>query len=122
MRPYWRRKGEDSAEIFRAAEREYRDITARCEAFKKIVEYLTAVGRAAYATLGSLSYRQCLATHALCVDLDGTPLHMSEENFPNSNIATVDVTYPAAPFFSLYNPTLPKAQVQPILEYAQTNR
>lgn len=123
VRPYWRRNGATFAETLRTAEREYGVIMSRCATFDaQVTADLTAVGGAAYATIGNLSYRQCLAAHALCVDLDGTPLHMSKENFSNGCIATVDVTYPAAPFFLLYNPTLLKAQVQPILDYAQTNR
>ncbi len=123
VRPYWRRDGATFAEVLRSADREYAAIAKRCAQFDaQVVADLTRVGGTEYAQIGSLSYRQSLAAHALCVDLDGTLLHMSKENFSNGCIATVDVTYPAAPFFLHYNPTLLKAQVQPILDYAQTSR
>lgn len=123
VRPYWRRDGLRFAELLRTAEREYTDVSRRCaEADARIMADLTRVGGEEYARIGALSWRQGLAAHALCVDLDGTVLHMSKENFSNGCIATVDVTYPAAPFYLLYNPTLLKAQVQPILDYALSSR
>jgi len=123
VRPYWRRNGQTFAALLRTAETEYEAIIGRCAAFDaKVVADLTRVGGAEYARIGCLSYRQGLAAHGLAADLDGTPLHLSKENFSNGCIATVDVTYPGAPFFLLYSPELLKAQVRPILEYAQTTR
>lgn len=123
VRPYWRRNGQTFATLLRTAEAEYQAIIESCVVFDaKVVADLTRVGGAAYARIGCLAYRQGLAAHGLAVDLDGTPLHLSKENFSNGCIATVDVTYPGAPFFLLYSPELLKAQIRPILEYAQSTR
>ena len=72
--------------------------------------------------LAALAYRQTLAAHKLVADLDGTPLLFSKENFSNGCIATVDVTYPSSPFFLLFNPTLLRAMLTPMMEYASLPR
>jgi hypothetical protein len=107
------------AELLVRAEAERPKILARCKAFDaNLVRKLTSAGGAKYAQLCALAYRQGIAAHKLAIDHDGTPLFFSKENFSNGCIDTVDVTYPSAPFFTLFSPALLKAQIQPILDYA----
>ena len=123
VRPYWRRDGMEVAELLQTAVRDYEPLSARCRAFDvEIMADLTVTGGNKYAALCALAFRQCIAAHKLAVDYDGTPLFLSKENFSNGCIATVDVTYPSAPFFLLFNPELLRAMLTPILDYAGTKR
>jgi hypothetical protein len=123
LRPYWRRGGAGAADLLRDAARDYAAVAEKCRAFdEELLADLRTAGGPAYAELGALAYRQTLAAHKLAADLDGAPLHFSKENFSNGCIATVDVTYPASPFFLLFSPALLRAQLVPILEYARLPR
>lgn len=123
LRPYWRRNGADAGEMLRAAVREYPALKERSRQFdEKLMADLTNAGGADYAKLAALAFRQTVAAHKLTVDFDGTPLYFSKENFSNGCIATVDVTYPSAPFFLVFNPELLRAQITPIMEYARSGR
>ncbi|MBV9848092.1 MAG: DUF4965 domain-containing protein [Armatimonadetes bacterium] len=122
-RPYWRRQDTDAGALLHTAARDYPALMQRCRAFDdELMADLAQVGGDKYAQICALAFRQCIAAHKLAVDYDGTPLFLSKENFSNGCIATVDVTYPSAPFFLLFNPTLLRAMLTPILDYALSPR
>jgi hypothetical protein len=77
-----------------------------------------AAGGEKHARLCELAYRQVMGAHSLVADADGTMLMFSKENSSNGCMGTVDVTFPAAPFFLVENPALLAAQLRPILTYA----
>ncbi|HEV8379109.1 MAG TPA: DUF4965 domain-containing protein, partial [Tepidisphaeraceae bacterium] len=123
LKPWWRRWGNHPPAALADAEREYKAIHDRCEKFdKELMADLKKIGGDNYERIASLAFRQAIAAHKLVYGIDGTPLFFSKENFSNGCIATVDVTYPSAPMFLLFNPTLLKGMTTPILEYAQTDR
>lgn len=123
LRPYWSRNGEAAIGLIETAWAERATIMARVAAFdSSLISELVASGGEVYARLGTLAYRQCLAAHLLVADFDGTLLHFSKENSSNGSMATVDVTYPAAPFFLHFNPALLRAQLWPVLDYAASGR
>jgi hypothetical protein len=123
LRPYWRRNGMDAVGMLRAAALEHDKLAARAVAFDQaLTSDLVSAGGPEYAALSIAAYRQTLAAHKIAADLDGSPVCMSKENFSNGSIDTVDVLYPAAPFFLLLNPKLLEAQMIPILDYAQMPR
>lgn len=123
LRPYWRRKGATAADLLVSAVRDYGDLAERSRRFdEELMADLRRAGGDQYALLAALAYRQTLAAHKLTADADGTPLLFSKENFSNGCIATVDVSYPSAPFFMLFNTRLLKAMIQPILDYASMER
>ena len=120
---YWRRNGMSIATVLQAAERDETALRERSEVFdRSIVTDLTNAGGAEYAQLAILAYQQALGAHKLVADIDGTPLLFSKENFSNGCIDTVDVTYPTAPIFLLFNPRLLEASLRPIMEYASLPR
>jgi hypothetical protein len=106
-------------DLLRAALADYASLEEKARAFDRdLMADLTHAGGEKYAQLAALAYRQTIAAHKLAADFDNTPLFFSKENFSNGSIDTVDVTYPSSPFFLLFNPTLLKAQLEPILVYA----
>lgn len=123
LRPFWRRAGLDAPGLLEAAEHDYPSLSKRGAAFdKSLMADLTRAGGVQYAQLCALVYRQCLAAHGLAADAEGRPLLFPKENFSNGCISTVDVLYPSAPFFLFFNTDLLRAQLTPILDYAQSPR
>jgi hypothetical protein len=89
---------------------------------RAFVERAKAVGGERYANLVTLAFRQVMAGHKIVADWDGTPLMFSKENTSNGCIATVDVIYPACPFFLYHNPEMLRAQLRPLMQYAASPR
>lgn len=123
LRPYWRANGAEAIDMLRSALTQYETLDKRADEFDhELMSDLTRVGGEEYARLCALAFPQTVAAHKLAADLDGTPLYFSKENFSNGSIDTVDVTYPSAPFFLLFNTRLLEAQLKPILDYANLPR
>ena len=119
---YWNRDGKDIREAIAEAASEQADMLAACRGFSE--ELFRDAERAAngeYAEMLSLAYRQVIAAHKLAVDENGENLFVSKECFSNGCAATVDVTYPSAPLFLLYNVELLKGMLRPVFAYAQSD-
>ena len=118
---YWRRDGKTVEEAIAEAAEEYDTLLARCNALSdKIKNDAIEKGGEKYAELLLLAVRQVMAAHKLVVDKNGNNIYISKECFSNGCAATVDVTYPSAPMFLLYNPELLKAMLRPIMDYTKT--
>ncbi|MFZ4507274.1 MAG: glutaminase domain-containing protein [Fimbriimonas sp.] len=123
LEPYWRRGGRDVSALLKTVFDEERAIATKCDAFDtQLIGKLRRTGGEDYVHIGSLAYRQCIAGHTIVQDLDGDLLMFSKENFSNGCIGTVDVTFPASPFFLLFSPEMLEAQIRPICEYAESPR
>lgn len=123
LRPYWRRGGMDATGLLEAAERDYPTLQARCLTFDHdLMADLRKVGGPRYAALCALAYRQTLAGCGLAADSNGQPLLFPKENTSNGCIGTVDVIYPMLPQFLFFNPTLARAALVPVLDYAASPR
>ena len=122
LQPYWRRNGMSIDELLAVSETQYKQLTNKCNQFDEQLENdARQAGGVHYAKMCELVYRQCLGAHKLVIDGNNTPLYFSKECFSNGCIATVDVTYPTAPFFLYFNRTLLKGQLIPIFTYAASD-
>jgi hypothetical protein len=120
---FWKKKFTGIEELLRVAESEYASIDKRCSNYDlSLLSKAESLGGKEYATICALAYRQCMAAHKVVKDENGEPLCFSKENFSNGSMGTVDVFYPASPFFLYLNPTLIKAQTTPIFEYAESGK
>lgn len=118
LKAYWHTKGISIEEAINEAFRESDEMLAKCHEFSaKIIADANRVGGEKYADLLTLAYRQVIAAHKLVVDENGENLFISKECFSNGCAATVDVTYPSAPLFLLYNTELLKGMLRPIFKY-----
>jgi hypothetical protein len=123
LKPYWRRTGWEGEDLLRAAAHDYHVLVDQCNAFDgELMHDLRKAGGQKYAEICALAYRQCFAANKIVADAHGQPLMFPKENFSNGCIGTVDVIYPMAPQFLLFNPSLAKAMLVPILDYAASAR
>lgn len=119
LNAYWKKDGKTIEQAILEASEEYDTLLARCNAFSdKIKKDAVSKGSEKYAELLLLSVRQIMAAHKLVVDKEGNNLYISKECYSNGCAATVDVTYPSAPIFLLYNTELLKSMLRPIMHYA----
>lgn len=123
LKPYWRRNGADAAELLKTSASQYNALIRRCAVFdNELMATLRKAGGEEYARICALAYRQCCAANKVVADDNGQPLMFPKENFSNGCIATVDVIYPMAPQFLLFSPSLTKAMLVPIMDYAASPR
>ena len=119
LRPLWYKSAGSALGLIERAWDERESLLGRGDRFDAdLWQEAEASGGAVYAQLVSLAFRQCLGGHALVRDHDGRLLHFSKENSSNGCMGTVDVLYPASPFFLLFNSSLLEAQLEPILALA----
>ncbi len=121
---YWAHDGQVSIfQAFKKFNAEYNSIMARCRQFDKtIYDDGMAAGGKQYAEILSGSYRHVMAAHKLFQDDEGNLLWFSKENNSNGCVNTVDLTYPEAPLFLVYNPELQKAMMTSIFDYSLSGR
>ncbi len=119
LQAYWKKDGQTIEQAISQAVNEYDELLRKCTDFSnKIKADAIKSGGEEYAELLLLSYRQVMAAHKLVVDKEGNNLYISKECFSNGCAATVDVTYPSAPLYLLYNPELLKGMLRPVFHYA----
>ncbi|MDR3366801.1 MAG: DUF4965 domain-containing protein [Prevotellaceae bacterium] len=124
LRPYWNRSGKENiVSQFGKANREYDKVVAACSRFDaELMQKAAEAGGKEYAELCALAYRQAIAAHKLVEAPNGDLLFLSKENFSNGSIGTVDITFPSAPLFLLYNPELCKGLLNHIFYYSESGK
>ena len=119
MESYWKNETDSFEELLKRCWTEHDDVSARCADFdSRLKADALKAGGEPYARLVSLLYRQIIGAHHLTRDEGGHPLLFSRENASNSSVDTVDVSFPASPFFLFHSTGLLKSLLVPILNYA----
>ena len=124
LKGWWTKGGTVTInDALQSAEAEHEQVVNRCAEFdNNLWNAALEAGGKNYADLCVLAFRQSIAAHKLVKDKKGNILFFSKENFSNGSIGTVDVTYPSAPLFLLYNPNLLKGMLNPIFYYSESGK
>ncbi len=122
--PWWKNDPSQTIEKqLNLAWDDYKKVITECNSFdKSLYDRATKAGGKAYADLCALAYRQSIAAHKLVKSPEGEILFLSKENYSNGCINTVDVTYPPAPLYLVYNPDLLKGMLNGIFYYSESGK
>lgn len=123
LKPWWKKNGATIEKEMENASNDYQAVIAKCDSANNTV-YNDAVkaGGEEYGKLCVMAYRQAISAHKLLKSPKGEILFLSKENFSNGSINTVDITYPSAPLFLVYNPDLLKGMLNGIFEFSETGK
>jgi hypothetical protein len=124
LMPYWKQKGKVTIEkALTDASMQYATVMQQCDQFNmNLYKAADNAGGKDYAKLCVLAYRQSIAAHSITKSPQGEILFLSKENFSNGSINTVDVTYPSAPLYILYNPHLMEGMLNGIFYYSESGQ
>jgi hypothetical protein len=124
LRPWWNPDGRYRIEnAMHGAFLDYNAVVKKCTAFDATMRTdAVKAGGEKYAELLAVAYRQSIAAHQLVKTKLGELLFLSKENYSNGSINTVDITYPSAPLFLLYNPDLLKGMLNGIFYYSESGK
>ena len=124
LEPWWKNDPGQAIETqLHKANTDYKKVMEECAAFdSKMYADAKAAGGEEYAKLCEMAYRQSIAAHKLVKSSQGEILFLSKENYSNGSINTVDVTYPSAPLFLVYNPDLLKGMLNGIFYYSESGK
>lgn len=128
LKPLWRTETVDGSPptmegILKQSYADYDKVLSRCDTFNKTMySQAMTVGGQHYAQLCVAAYRQSISAHTLVRSPQGELLFLSKENFSGGCVNTVDVTYPSAPLYLLYNPVLLEGMLNGIFYYSESSK
>lgn len=121
--PLWKSKYKSFEEVLSQSDRQYPELAAACAQFdEQLYNDALKAGGEEYADLCKLAYRQGIAAHKIVYAPNGELLFLSKENFSNGSVNTVDLTYPSAPQYLIYNPELLKGMMNGIFYYSESGK
>jgi hypothetical protein len=124
LRPWWNKNGNRSFETqLHAAAKEYKKLMRQCADFDSTLKrQAKEAGGEKYVHLAVLAYRQSIAAHTLVESPKKEVLWLSKENNSGGFINTVDVTYPSAPLYLIYNPILLQGMLNGIFYFSESGK
>ncbi|WP_231491362.1 glutaminase family protein [Pedobacter sp. Leaf170] len=124
LKSWWNNDGNQNIEKqLDIANAKYKNIVSQCDKFDaQFHKDNIAAGGEEYANLSDVAYRQSVSGHKLVKSPEGELLFLSKENFSNGSINTVDITYPSAPLYLVYNPDLLKGMMNGIFYYSESGK
>ncbi|MVN91282.1 glutaminase family protein [Mucilaginibacter aquatilis] len=124
LRPWWNKQGNETIDNqMNKAASDYAAVLQKCTAFnQRLYGDALKTGGKEYAGLCVLAYRQSIAAHQLLQSPKGEILWFSKENFSGGFVNTVDVTYPSAPLYLLYNPKLMEGMLNGIFYFSESGK
>ena len=121
LRPWWFKAFGSFEAMFDSMGAKMTDYLQRCAAMDD--DLMTDADRAGgktYASLLAITYRHVFASGKTVVGPDDQPWYFHKECFSNGCTGTVDVSYPASPFFALFAPRLLRGMMAPVFDFART--
>eukprot|EP01113_Clastostelium_recurvatum_P036774 TRINITY_DN529_c0_g1_i2.p1 TRINITY_DN529_c0_g1~~TRINITY_DN529_c0_g1_i2.p1 ORF type:complete len:685 (-),score=223.05 TRINITY_DN529_c0_g1_i2:1467-3491(-) len=121
MIPYWRMLYDHNPlALLDQAWSDYEDLVAKVQSHdEQLLADMEEIGGSQYATMIALSYRQVVgASKVVWNSKEKEAWYFIKEVSSDGDVSTVDVIFPASPFFLYHNPTLLAMLMVPILEYA----
>lgn len=124
LRPWWNKGGNSTLpKQMDIAANDFAKVEKECNSFdQQLFSNAVKSGGEDYAKLCALAYRQSIAAHALVQSPTGEILFLSKENFSGGFINTVDVTYPSAPLYLMYNPKCLEGMLNGIFYYSESGQ
>jgi Domain of unknown function (DUF5127)/Domain of unknown function (DUF4965)/Domain of unknown function (DUF1793)/Ricin-type beta-trefoil lectin domain-like/Domain of unknown function (DUF4964) len=123
LNPLWQSYWSSADQMLAFFYDDYAGAQSRAEAFDARVNGDAArVGGPEYAALCALAARQACGGTELVNGPANTPWLLLKEISSDGNVSTVDVIYPAFPFFLYSNPDLVQLLLNPILTYCESGQ
>lgn len=122
LKSVWNNDGTDIITVIDSAIEDYDALMKRCDDFDiRLYTEAEKAGGSMYADMLQGAYRQVMAGHKMAVDTNGEILWISKECSSNGCAATVDISYPSAPIFMIYNLELLKGMLRPVFRYSESD-
>ncbi|WP_461453207.1 glutaminase family protein [Mucilaginibacter sp.] len=124
LKPWWKDYPKQTIEReLNTACVQYVNLMQKCAAFNaSLYNSAKKAGGKDYAKLCVLAYRQSIAAHSITKSPQGEILFLSKENYSGGFINTVDVTYPSAPLYLIYNPKLLEGMLNGIFYFSESGK